>query len=337
MVNCNPETVSTDYDTRTGSFRAATAETRSNHRDRARQRHAARRDVQFGGQTRSSSRRRWSAPNIPILGTSPDAIDLPRTATASSTCSTSSPQAPNNGIAYSVEQARLVAADLGYPIVVRPSYVLGGRAMQIIREGDQLATTCSARCPSWCRTTSRRATQRQDRADHTVLGKNPLLFDRYLSDAVEVDVDCIADGKDTFIAGIMEHIEEAAFIPAIPPARCRRTTSRPRPSPRSTARPRARAGAQGRRPDERAIRIKDGDIYVLEVNPRGRPHGPFVAKVIGLPVAKIGAHHGGREPRELRADARALRARAGDPYRGKGGGLPFRRFGEKVDTVLGPE
>src|SRR4029434_10506415 len=119
---------------------------------------------------------------------------------------------PENGIAYSVEQARLIAADLDYPFVVRPSYVLGGRAMQIIREesqlGDYLLGTLPELVPH-----DIKARYPNDKTGqiNTVLGKNPLLFDRYLSDATEVDVDCLADGKDTFIAGIMEHIEEAGI------------------------------------------------------------------------------------------------------------------------------
>src|SRR3712207_5430935 len=119
---------------------------------------------------------------------------------------------PRNGIAYSVEQARLVVADLGLPFVVRPSYVLGGRAMAIIRDETQFEEYLLGTLPSLI-PSDVKARYPNDKTGqiNTVLGKNPLLFDRYLSDAVEVDVDCLCDGKDTFIAGIMEHIEEAGI------------------------------------------------------------------------------------------------------------------------------
>src|SRR2546430_12581598 len=119
---------------------------------------------------------------------------------------------PKNGMAYSVEQARLVAADLGLPLVVRPSYVLGGRAMQIIREDNQLGDYLLGTLPELV-PADVKARYPNDKTGqiNTVLGKNPLLFDRYLSDALEIDVDCLCDGKDTFIVGIMEHIEEAGI------------------------------------------------------------------------------------------------------------------------------
>ncbi len=216
----------------------------------------------------------------------------PRTATVSSTCSTSSRlKQPSNGIAYSVEQARLVAADLGFPIVVRPSYVLGGRAMEIIREEDQLGDYLLGTLPELVpHDVKARYPNDKTGQINTVLGKNPLLFDRYLSDATEVDVDCLADGKDTFVAGIMEHIEEAGIHSgdsacSLPPHNLKAAT----------------IDALGRQTRELALAlkvgglmnvqyaIKDGDIYVLEVNPRASRTIPFVAKVIGLPVAKIAA------------------------------------------------
>ena len=169
--------------------------------------------MQFGGQTPLKLAEALQEANVPILGTSPDMIDLAEDRDRFQKLLTKlGLQQPKNGIAYSVEQARLVAGDLGFPLVVRPSYVLGGRAMQIIRDEDSSPTTCSARCPSWCRPTSRRATRTTRPGRSTrVLGKNPLLFDRYLSDAIEIDVDALADGNDVFVAGIMEHIEEAGI------------------------------------------------------------------------------------------------------------------------------
>src|SRR5215831_2689157 len=183
MVNCNPETVSTDYDTSDRLyFEPLTPE-----------------DVLELIDTERSN------------GTLHDAIDLAEDRNRFKLLLDQLKlKQPENGIAYSVEQARLVAADLGYPFVVRPSYVLGGRAMQIIREesqlGDYLLGTLPELVPA-----DVKARYPNDKTGqiNTVLGKNPLLFDRYLSDATEVDVDCICDGKDTFIAGIMEHIEEA--------------------------------------------------------------------------------------------------------------------------------
>src|SRR6202012_5360914 len=164
---------------------------------------------------------------------------------------------PKNGIAYSVDQSRLLPPDLGLPLVVRPSYVLGGRAMQIIREdsqlGDYLLGTLPELVPG-----DVKARYPNDKTGqiNTVLGKNPLLFDRYLSDATEIDVDCLSDGKDTFVVGIMEHIEEAGIhsgesacsLAAAAFARRQHDRGTGAPDPRTRARPRRR------RLDERAIR-----------------------------------------------------------------------------------
>jgi carbamoyl-phosphate synthase large subunit len=133
---------------------------------------------------------------------------------------------PKNGIAYSVEQARLVATELGLPLVVRPSYVLGGRAMQIIRDENPCSDLPARHRAGLVPPTSRQRYPNDKTGQiNTVLGKNPLLFDRYLSDAIEVDVDCLCDGKDAFVAGIMEHIEEAGIHSGDSPARCRRARS----------------------------------------------------------------------------------------------------------------
>ena len=150
---------------------------------------------------------------MPILGTSPDMIDLAedRDRFARLLTKLGLSQA-KNGIAYSVEQARLVAADLGLPLVVRPSYVLGGRAMQIIRSDEQLSNYLLGTLPELV-PSDVKARYPNDKTGqiNTVLGKNPLLFDRYLSDAIEIDVDALADGSTVFVAGIMEHIEEAGI------------------------------------------------------------------------------------------------------------------------------
>ncbi len=241
---------------------------------------------------------------------------------------------PKNGIAYSVEQARLVAADLGLPLVVRPSYVLGGRAMQIIREdsqlGDYLLDTLPGLVPA-----DIKARYPNDKTGqiNTVLGKNPLLFDRYLSDATEIDVDCLCDGKDTFVVGIMEHIEEAGIHSgdsacSLPPhsldgamiAELERQT-------RELALGLDVVGLMNVQ-----YAIKDGEIYVLEVNPRASRTVPFVAKVVGIPVAKIAARiMAGEKLADFKLKARKL-----DHVGVKESVFPFARF-PGVDTVLGPE
>ena len=169
--------------------------------------------MQFGGQTPLKLAEPLEKAHIPILGTSPDAIDLAEDRNRfKHLLDKLGLMQPMNGIAYSVEQARLVAADLGFPMVVRPSYVLGGRAMQIIREEEQLADYLLGTLPELVpHDVKARYPNDKTGQINTVLGKNPLLFDRYLSDAVEVDVDCLSDGHDTFIAGVMEHIEEAGI------------------------------------------------------------------------------------------------------------------------------
>ncbi|HKG76155.1 MAG TPA: carbamoyl-phosphate synthase large subunit, partial [Beijerinckiaceae bacterium] len=211
MVNCNPETVSTDYDTSDRLyFEPLTSEDVLEIIDIERSRgtlHGV--IVQFGGQTPLKLAKALEAEDVPILGTSPDAIDLAEDRDRfKRLLDKLGLKQPKNGIAYSVEQARLVAADLGLPFVVRPSYVLGGRAMAIIRDDAQFEDYLLGTLPSLI-PGDVKARYPNDKTGqiNTVLGKNPLLFDRYLSDAIEVDVDALCDGKDVFVAGIMEHIE----------------------------------------------------------------------------------------------------------------------------------
>jgi carbamoyl-phosphate synthase large subunit len=343
MVNCNPETVSTDYDTSDRLyFEPLTAEDVLEiiATERASGTlHGV--IVQFGGQTPLKLAEALERANIPILGTSPDAIDLAEDRNRfKHLLDKLGLKQPRNGIAYSVEQARLVAADLGYPIVVRPSYVLGGRAMQIIREeealGDYLLGTLPELVPH-----DVKARYPNDKTGqiNTVLGKNPLLFDRYLSDAVEVDVDCIADGKDTFIAGIMEHIEEAGIHSgdsacSLPPHNLKPATIA---ALNSQTRQLALALKVGGLMNVQYA-IKDGDIYVLEVNPRASRTVPFVAKVIGLPVAKIAARiMAGESLASFALIPGRFEPGAATHTGVKEAVFPFARFGEKVDTVLGPE
>jgi len=343
MINCNPETVSTDYDTSDRLyFEPLTAEDVLEIIDTERANgtlHGV--IVQFGGQTPLKLAEPLERANVPILGTSPDAIDLAEDRNRfKHLLDRLGLKQPKNGIAYSVEQARLVAADLGYPIVVRPSYVLGGRAMQIIREeeqlGDYLLDTLPELVPH-----DVKARYPNDKTGqiNTVLGKNPLLFDRYLSDAVEVDVDCLADGRDTFIAGIMEHIEEAGIHSgdsacSLPPHNLKPATIAA--LDHQTRRLALALKVGGLMNVQYAI--KDGDIYVLEVNPRASRTVPFVAKVVGVPVAKIAARIMAGEDLASFALKPGRFAPGTATHTGvKEAVFPFARFGEKVDTVLGPE
>lgn len=337
MVNCNPETVSTDYDTSDRLyFEPLTAEdvlAIVECERRAGTLHGV--IVQFGGQTPLKLADALEKADVPILGTSPDAIDLAEDRDRfKRLLDQLGLKQPKNGIAYSVEQARLVAADLGLPLVVRPSYVLGGRAMQVIRENSQLGDYLLGTLPELV-PNDVKARYPNDKTGqiNTLLGKNPLLFDRYLTDATEVDVDCLADGKDTFIAGIMEHIEEAGIHSgdsacSLPP---HSLPAHLVESLEQQTRALALALKVGGLMNVQYA-IKDGEIYVLEVNPRASRTVPFVAKVIGIPVAKIAARIMAGEPlSSFNLSPAHLRHVAV-----KEAVFPFNRF-PGVDTVLGPE
>ncbi len=337
MVNCNPETVSTDYDTADRLyFEPLTAEDVLEIIDTERtsgELHGV--IVQFGGQTPLKLAGALEEAQVPILGTSPDAIDVAEDRDRfKRILDKLRLKQPKNGIAYSVEQARLVAADLGLPLVVRPSYVLGGRAMQIIREENQLSDYLLGTLPELV-PGDVKARYPNDKTGqiNTVLGKNPLLFDRYLSDATEVDVDCLCDGKDTFVVGIMEHIEEAGIHSgdsacSLPPYSLDAATLAE--LERQTHELALGLDVVGLMNVQYAI--KDGDIYVLEVNPRASRTVPFVAKVIGQPVAKIAARIMAGE----KLGAFGLTPRKLDHVGVKESVFPFARF-PGVDTVLGPE
>jgi len=337
MVNCNPETVSTDYDTSDRLyFEPLTPEDVLEIIDTERSNgtlHGV--IVQFGGQTPLKLAEALEKADVPILGTSPDAIDLAEDRNRFKLLlDRLKLRQPENGIAYSVEQARLIAADLGYPFVVRPSYVLGGRAMQIIREESQLGDYLLGTLPELVpHDVKARYPNDKTGQINTVLGKNPLLFDRYLTDAIEVDVDCLADGKDTFIAGIMEHIEEAGIHSgdsacSLPPHSLdAKTIAELERQTRALALALNVGGLMNVQ-----YAIKDGDIYVLEVNPRASRTVPFVAKVIGLPVAKLAA-------RVMAGETLAslnLKPPKFEHVGVKEAVFPFARF-PGVDTVLGPE
>ncbi|SDF86926.1 carbamoyl-phosphate synthase large subunit [Bosea robiniae] len=337
MVNCNPETVSTDYDTSDRLyFEPLTAEDVLEILETEKQNGTLMGViVQFGGQTPLKLANALEEAGIPILGTSPDMIDLAEDRDRfKRLLDKLHLKQPKNGIAYSVEQARIIVSELGLPFVVRPSYVLGGRAMAIIRDEvqfeDYLLGTLPSLIPSEVK-----AKYPNDKTGqiNTVLGKNPLLFDRYLSDAIEVDVDCLCDGKDVFVAGIMEHIEEAGIHSgdsacSLPPRSL---------SAEAIAELERQTKAMALALDVGGLMnvqyaIKDGDIYVLEVNPRASRTVPFVAKVIGVPVAKIAARvMAGESLASFNLKPPKL-AHVGV----KEAVFPFARF-PGVDVLLGPE
>jgi carbamoyl-phosphate synthase large subunit len=337
MVNCNPETVSTDYDTSDRLyFEPLTIEDvleiLLKEKENGKLLGVI---VQFGGQTPLKLAKGLEQAGIPILGTSPDAIDLAEDRDQfKRLLDKLALKQPENGIAYSVEQSRLVMQDLGLPLVVRPSYVLGGRAMEIIHDEAAFDRYLLGTLPELV-PNDIKARYPNDKTGqiNMVLGKNPLLFDRYLSDAIEVDVDCLCDGKDVFVAGIMEHIEEAGIHSGdsactLPPHSLR---------PETIAELERQTGELARALHVGGLMnvqyaLKDGEIYVLEVNPRASRTVPFVAKVVGEPIAKIAS-------RIMAGESLAsfgLKPKALDHIGVKEAVFPFARF-PGVDVLLGPE
>jgi carbamoyl-phosphate synthase large subunit len=329
--------VSTDYDTSDRLyFEPLTAEDVSEILDLERSKGTLKGViVQYGGQTPLKLANGLAQAGVPILGTSVDSIDLAEDRDRfKRLLDKLGLKQPKNGIAYSVEQSRIVASELGLPLVVRPSYVLGGRAMAIIRDSNALDDYLLGVLPSLV-PSEIKARYPNDKTGqiNTVLGRNPLLFDRYLTDAIEVDVDCLSDGDTAVIAGVMEHIEEAGIHSgdsacSLPPRSL---------SPETVAQLDEQTKKLARALDVVGLMnvqfaLKDGEIYVLEVNPRASRTVPFVAKVVGKPIAKIAARvmagealaSFGDVPREL------------DHVGVKESVFPFARF-PGVDTVLGPE
>ena len=316
MINCNPETVSTDYDTSDRLyFEPLTAE----HVIEVARVEASRGTllgviVQLGGQTPLKLAGALEAAGIPIVGTSPDAIDLAEDRSRfQALLRRLGLRQPANGTCTSVAEAVEIAERIGYPAVVRPSYVLGGRAMEIVHDVEPL----------------RRYVARAV----ALSGGGPVLIDAYLSDAIEIDVDAVSDGKDVFVAGILEHIEEAGVHSgdsacSLPPHSLDRAV----------------LDEVGRQTDALArglgvvglmnvqFAVKDSELYVLEVNPRASRTVPFVAKAIGKPIAKIAARVMAGEP----LAGFDLGAAGTDHVAVKEAVFPFARF-PGVDLILGPE
>ncbi len=316
MVNCNPETVSTDYDTSDRLyFEPLTAEdvleivrveqSRGNLLGVI---------VQFGGQTPLKLAAALQDANVPILGTSPDMIDLAEDRERfQELIQRLGLKQPENGTARSVEEARRIPERIGYPVVIRPSYVLGGRAMEIVRDPASL--------------------ERYMAHAVVVSGTSPVLIDSYLSDAIEVDVDALSDSSDVFVCGVMEHIEEAGIHSgdsacSLPPhSLSAKTIAEIERQTIALARALQVVGLMNVQ-----YAVKNGDIYVLEVNPRASRTVPFVAKAVGMPVAKIAAKiMAGAKLRDF-----ALKPPRPKQISVKEAVFPFARF-PNVDTLLGPE
>ncbi len=316
MINCNPETVSTDYDTSDRLyFEPLTAE------DVLEILHVEQSNgtlagviVQFGGQTPLKLAQALEDAGIPILGTTPDAIDLAEDRERFAALVTKlNLLQPANGIARSREEAVAVAERIGYPVLMRPSYVLGGRAMEIV---DGLA-----QLDAYIQT----AVQ--------VSGDSPVLIDQYLRDAIEVDVDAICDGDDVVVAGVLQHIEEAGVHSGdsactIPPYSL---------SDEIVAEIERQTDLLARALEVRGLMniqfaVKDGKVYLIEVNPRASRTVPFVAKAIGQPIAKIAARvMAGEKLAALpRIDRRISHIAVKEAV------FPFARF-PGVDPVLSPE
>jgi carbamoyl-phosphate synthase large subunit len=337
MVNCNPETVSTDYDTSDRLyFEPLTPEDVLAIIDKETSSGKVKGVVvQFGGQTPLKLAQALHAENVPILGTSPDAIDLAEDRDRFKVLvERLNLRQPKNGIAYSIEQALIASEQIGFPIVVRPSYVLGGRAMAILPDQTTLKeyfeTTLAAFVPP---DIQHRFAGNRHAQVNAVLRENALLLDSYVHDAIEVDVDAISDGESVFIAGVMEHIEEAGVHSgdsacSLPPhslsvetlLELERQTS-------EIARALDVVGLMNIQ-----FAVKGDEVYVLEVNPRASRTVPFVAKVIGYPVAAIAA-------RVMAGEKLCDFNLARPDYQHVGvkeAVFPFERFPE-IDPILGPE
>ena len=313
MVNCNPETVSTDFDISDRLyFEPLTFEDVMSIIDVEKPHGVI---VQYGGQTPLKLANKLKQNKVNIIGTSPEAIDLAEDREKfKDLVEKLGLKQPNNSIATNVDEALNVANEIGYPLVVRPSYVLGGRAMEIVTTDDDLK-------------------RYMDEAV-SVSNDSPVLLDRFLNDAIEVDIDVIADGKDVFIGAIMEHIEEAGIHSgdsgcSIPPYTLSdEIMTQLRKQVTKLALELNVIGLMNTQ-----FAIKDNEIFLLEVNPRASRTAPFVSKAIGIQLAKMGALvMSGKSLKELN-----LFNEVNPTYFSvKEAVLPFSKFPE-VDVLLGPE
>ena len=317
MVNCNPETVSTDYDTSDRLYFEPLTDEDVIELIRVEESRGSLLGVivQLGGQTPLKLADALSKAGIPILGTSPDAIDLAEDRERfQALLNDLELRQPANGLARSPAEAEHVAAKIGYPVVIRPSYVLGGRAMEIIHDPQALHRYIS------------KAVQ--------VSGTKPVLLDSYLQDAIEVDVDVVADGESVYVAGVMQHIEEAGVHSgdsacSLPPHTLSiDLVAELKSQSKALARALSVVGLMNVQ-----FAIKDDEIYVLEVNPRASRTVPFVAKATGVPIAKIAARVMAGEPlKTFKLQEQSLL----DHVSVKEAVFPFARF-PGADIILGPE
>jgi carbamoyl-phosphate synthase large subunit len=313
MVNCNPETVSTDYDTSDKLyFEPLTMEEVMNIVDREKPDGVI---VQFGGQTPLKLALPLERAGVPIIGTSPDSIDLAEDRERfAELLKQLDIKQPNNGIARSYDEAFKIAERLGYPVLVRPSYVLGGRAMQIVYDGDALRNYMT----------------------HAVLAspEHPVLIDKFLDDAIEIDVDALGDGEDYVIGGIMEHIERAGVHSgdsacSLPPKSIGQETQNE--IRRHTIGLCKALNVRGLMNVQFAVQGEN--VFVLEVNPRASRTVPFVSKAIGVPLAKMAARiMVGKKLKELGLNREVVPKHVSV----KEAVFPFNKF-PGVDTLLGPE
>ena len=321
MVNCNPETVSTDYDTSDRLyFEPLTAEDVIALIRREQEKGFLKGCiVQYGGQTPLKLSKALEEANIPLLGTPADAIDLAEDRERfQALLQKLGLRQPSNGIAHNAEDAEIIAEKIGYPVVIRPSYVLGGRAMEIVHDRNSLHRYLNEVLSS----------------AGVDVSSGPLLIDQYLNDAIETDVDCLADGEDVYVAGVMEHIEQAGIhsgdsacsIPPYTLSPALVTELQAQTTTLSKA-----LGIVGLMNVQYAI--KNNEIFILEVNPRASRTVPFVAKATGVPIAKIGARiMAGEKLRFFSLKQRSVRGHVAV----KEAVFPFARF-PNVDIILGPE
>ncbi len=311
MVNCNPETVSTDYDTSDRLYFEPLTLEDVMHIIQVEQPLGV--VVQFGGQTPLKLAKGLTDQGVKVLGTSPDAIDRAEDRERFKTLIEKlGLQQPKNGLARSVSEAKSVSEIIGYPVMVRPSYVLGGRAMEVIYDTASL----------------------QNYMEHALNASpdHPILIDQYLQNAIEIDVDAVSDGGDVFVAGVMEHIEEAGVHSgdsacALPPFSLNESAlKRIREQTIALAKELNVLGLINIQ-----FAVKNNEVYILEVNPRGSRTVPFVSKTIGQPVAKIAmkAVLGNTLKQQKIVDKPLNHVAVKEAV------FPFKRF--QTDAILGPE